>query len=86
MNGTCTPSQQQPQLFHGQPLTDDRVSPGQSPTAGQCLFGIGLLTLTSLPAGAADTAARIPTKAPVMAPEPAWNWTGFYVGVNGGYG
>jgi outer membrane immunogenic protein len=50
------------------------------------LFGIGLLTLTSLPAGAADMAARIPTKAPVMAPEPAWNWTGFYVGVNGGYG
>src|SRR5437764_4090932 len=50
------------------------------------LFGLGLLTVACLPAGAADMAARIPAKAPVMAPEPAWNWTGFYIGVNGGYG
>jgi outer membrane immunogenic protein len=32
------------------------------------------------PAGAAD----LPIKAPVVAPVPAWSWTGCYVGVNGG--
>lgn len=37
------------------------------------------------PAAAADMAARMPMKAPPMV-APIWNWTGFYVGVNGGYG
>ena len=33
-------------------------------------------------------AADLPTKAPVVAPAPppAYNWTGFYIGLNGGYG
>lgn len=35
-------------------------------------------------ASAADLAARPYTKAPVMAP--AYSWSGFYIGVNGGYG
>jgi outer membrane immunogenic protein len=39
--------------------------------------------------GAPALAADMPTKAPVYraaAPVPLFNWTGFYVGVNGGYG
>ena len=33
-------------------------------------------------------AADLPTKAPMVAPAPppAYNWTGFYIGINGGYG
>jgi outer membrane immunogenic protein len=32
-------------------------------------------------------AADLPTKAPnYIAPAPAWSWTGFYAGLNGGYG
>lgn len=49
------------------------------------LIALGLVTLAALPASAADLGRRLPTKAPVMA-EPAWNWTGFYVGANGGFG
>jgi len=50
------------------------------------LIALGLVTLAALPASAADLGRRpLPTKAPVMA-EPVWNWTGFYIGVNGGAG
>jgi outer membrane immunogenic protein len=41
-------------------------------------------TLAATGASAADMATPIYAKAPVMAP--AYNWSGFYVGVNGGYG
>jgi outer membrane immunogenic protein len=50
------------------------------------LIALGLATLAALPASAADLGRRLPTKAPMMAPEPVWNWTGFYIGVNGGAG
>lgn len=49
------------------------------------IAGAFVLALASQPASAAD----IPTKAPAyMAPvaAPLFNWTGFYVGVQGGYG
>jgi outer membrane immunogenic protein len=32
------------------------------------------------------SAADLPTKAPMLYPARAWSWTGFYVGVNAGYG
>jgi outer membrane immunogenic protein len=35
---------------------------------------------------AADMGQRYVTKAPVTAPIPFYNWNGFYVGVNGGWG
>jgi outer membrane immunogenic protein len=39
----------------------------------------------STSAFAADLPARMPLKAPPMA-APAWSWSGFYIGVNAGYG
>jgi outer membrane immunogenic protein len=50
------------------------------------LIALGLVTLAALPASAADLGRRLPTKAPPMAAEPVWNWTGFYIGANGGFG
>jgi outer membrane immunogenic protein len=52
-------------------------------------FLLGSAALVALaiatPAAAADMAARMPMKAPPMM-APIWNWTGFYIGANGGYG
>ena len=42
----------------------------------------GLLTCAS--AYAADLPP--PYQAPIVAPVPVYNWTGIYVGINGGYG
>jgi outer membrane immunogenic protein len=36
--------------------------------------------------GPLASAADLPTKAPTLYPAPAWNWTGFYLGANAGYG
>ena len=48
---------------------------------------VGLLALSlSAPASAADLAARPYAKAPVLAPAPVYNWTGFYAGIQGGGG
>jgi outer membrane immunogenic protein len=47
------------------------------------LAGVALFALTSA-ASAADLAARPYTKAPAMV-APAYNWSGFYAGVMGGY-
>ena len=50
---------------------------------------LGTVALVALavatPAAAADLGARYPVKAPPMV-APVWSWTGFYVGINGGYG
>jgi outer membrane immunogenic protein len=41
---------------------------------------VALVALGAAPAVAADLAARPYTKAPMMAPAPIYNWTGFYLG------
>jgi outer membrane immunogenic protein len=48
------------------------------------LASVVTLALGAVPASAADMAARPYTKAPVMAVDPGYNWSGFYVGLNGG--
>ena len=49
------------------------------------LVAVGAVTLgLSAPASAADLPARTYTKAPVLAP--IYDWSGFYVGLNGGGG
>ena len=48
---------------------------------------IGLLALgMAAPATAADLAARPYTKAPPPIVAPIYDWTGFYIGANGGWG
>jgi outer membrane immunogenic protein len=47
----------------------------------------GLMTVAlSAPASAADLAARPYTKAPPPIAAPIYDWTGFYIGANGGWG
>src|SRR5579883_211172 len=41
---------------------------------------------TAAPALAADLPARTYTKAPAMIPSPIYDWSGFYIGINGGGG
>ena len=50
------------------------------------LATVALSALVAAPAMAADLAARPYTKAPAFIPEPIYNWTGFYIGGNAGYG
>ena len=46
---------------------------------------VGLLALgMGAPASAADMAVKAPPPAPL--PAPIYNWTGFYIGGNGGWG
>lgn len=46
---------------------------------------IGLAVVTLLASSVASLAADLPPRPPVAAPVPIYNWTGLYVGVNGGY-
>ena len=50
--------------------------------------GVAVAALAAGPAFAADMPARIPTKAPVMAPVTFYNWSGLYIGghAGGGFG
>ena len=52
------------------------------------LFGtIGIVALgLSVPASAADLAARPYTKAPAPMVATIYDWSGFYIGINGGGG
>jgi outer membrane immunogenic protein len=47
------------------------------------LAGAALLALSAASALAADLPARMPTKAPA-AVSPVYNWSGWYIGINGG--
>jgi outer membrane immunogenic protein len=47
---------------------------------------VGLIALGIVPASAADLAARPYTKAPPPMVAPIYDWTGFYIGANGGWG
>jgi outer membrane immunogenic protein len=49
------------------------------------LSSIALAALLPVVASAADLPQR-PAPAPLLAPTPVYNWTGIYVGLNGGYG
>jgi len=48
--------------------------------------GLAALGLAAAPASAADLAARPYTKAPPPVIAPIYDWTGFYIGANGGWG
>jgi outer membrane immunogenic protein len=50
------------------------------------LLGIAGLVALAAPASAADLAARPYTKAPPPMIAPVYDWTGFYIGGNGGWG
>jgi outer membrane immunogenic protein len=50
------------------------------------LISFVAIAALTLPAAAADLAARPYSKAPAMAMSPMYDWSGFYVGGNGGYG
>src|SRR5450631_1489946 len=51
------------------------------------LATVGLVALgMAAPASAADLAARPYTKAPPPMIAPIYDWTGFYIGANGGWG
>src|SRR2546430_15474077 len=50
------------------------------------LAAVGVMTVgLSVPASAADLAARPYTKAPPMIAA-VYDWSGFYIGINGGWG
>jgi outer membrane immunogenic protein len=80
----------------GQDLTSDFIGSDDDPNANSSgenamkKFLLGTVGLAALgmvtPASAADLAARPYTKAPPPIMAPIYDWTGFYIGGNGGWG
>jgi len=50
------------------------------------LMMVGLMVLATGSASAADLPRQMPVRAPAYFAPPPYNWTGFYVGINGGGG
>lgn len=50
------------------------------------VLAISVLAISTVSALGADLPVRAYTKASAMGPEPVYDWTGFYIGVNGGGG
>jgi len=50
------------------------------------LMMVGLMVLAAGSASAADLPRQMPVRAPAYFAPPPYNWTGFYVGINGGGG
>ncbi|MEX0827555.1 MAG: hypothetical protein WD005_01245, partial [Haliea sp.] len=50
------------------------------------LGGVALSLCLATPVMAADLPARMPVKAPPPAAAVVYGWTGWYIGINGGYG
>jgi len=69
-------------LHTGSLLTEQRK--GDETMKKLSIAAIGLAALSmAAPARAADMAVKAPPPAPVV---PIYNWTGFYIGANGGWG
>jgi outer membrane immunogenic protein len=49
-------------------------------------IGVAAAAYLAVPAMAADLPAKAPVYAPAIVATPAYNWTGFYIGGNAGYG
>jgi outer membrane immunogenic protein len=65
-------------------LTEEDLSKGDETMKKLSIAAIGLAALSmAAPAMAADMAVKAPPPAPVVA---VYNWTGFYIGANGGWG
>lgn len=73
-------------MYEGQRqiASDGSSGPGFHAPRGLRLTAISALILAATSAGAADLPNT--KEAPVPAPVSAFDWTGFYAGVNGGYG
>jgi outer membrane immunogenic protein len=50
------------------------------------LLALSVLAIGTATASAADLPAKVYTKAPPVIPAPIYDWSGFYVGINGGGG
>jgi outer membrane immunogenic protein len=59
-----------------------RINHPRGSAVKKLAFAIILATAAAVNAMAAD----LPVKAPAYAPPPVFSWTGFYMGLNGGYG
>lgn len=65
------------------PAPGGATCPGDS--MKKIAFAVSILALSAFAASAADLQPRY-SKAPLLAPVSAYNWTGFYIGANAGYG